>query len=160
MHLAPFQIEGACILADWDAARQLVLHAPKVPELGMARALLAMRDHDEEAFSTAVSDARQQLGRRILGPARVSYPHAYDAVMQLHMLCELELIFYGRDDLKANLDARFAATLPSFRTREPVLSLRRSAFQACRAPVTDLGACWILSAKTARKAGHLSLIHI
>ncbi|NEM83874.1 hypothetical protein G3V89_24210, partial [Escherichia coli] len=71
-----------------------------------------------------------------------------------HMLCELELIFYGRDDLKANLDARFAATLPSFRTREPVLSLRRSAFQACRAPVTDLGACWILSAKTARKAGH------
>ena len=154
MHLAPFQIEGACILADWDAARQLVLHAPKVPELGMARALLAMRDHDEEAFSTAVSDARQQLGRRILGPARVSYPHAYDAVMQLHMLCELELIFYGRDDLKANLDARFAATLPSFRTREPVLSLRRSAFQACRAPATDLGACWILSAKTARKAGH------
>ena len=24
MHLAPFQIEGACILADWDAARQLL----------------------------------------------------------------------------------------------------------------------------------------
>ena len=154
--LAPFQIEGACILADWDAVRELVHQSHTVPELGMARALIAMRDHDEDAFRTAVSDARCQLGRRILGPARVSYSHAYDAVTRLHMLCELELIFHGRGDahLGASLDSRFAATLPSFRTREPVLSLRRSAFHACRAPASDLGSCWILSAKTARKAGH------
>lgn len=155
--LAPFQIEGACILADWDAVRRLVQQAHAVPELGMARALLAIREADELAFSLAVHDARQQLGRRLTGPMRVSYAQAYDTVTQLHMLCELELIFQARGNeaaLDASLAARFNATLPSFRTREPVLSLRRSALQACRAPATALGACWILSAKTARKASH------
>jgi len=155
--LAPFQIEGACILADWDAVRGLVQQAHAVPELGIARALLAIREADECAFSLAIHDARQQLGRRLTGPARASYAQAYDTITQLHMLCELELIFQARGNeaaLDANLASRFNATLPSFRTREPVLSLRRSAFQACHAPAAALGACWILSAKTARKASH------
>lgn len=155
--LAPFQIEGACILADWDAVRDLVQQAHAVPELGIARALLAIREADEQAFTLAIHDARQQLGRRLTGPTRTSYVQAYDTVTQLHMLCELELIFQARGNeaaLAESLASRFNATLPSFRTREPVLSLRRSALQACRAPATALGACWILSAKTARKASH------
>lgn len=156
--LAPFQIEGACILADWDAVRAVVQQAHAVPELGIARALLAIREADEGALSLAIHDARLQLGRRLTGPTRVSYAQAYDTVTQLHMLCELELIFRARsneEELSACLASRFNATLPSFRTREPVLSLRRSAFLACRAPPSALGECWILSAKTARKASHM-----
>lgn len=154
--LAPFQVEGACILADWAAVRDLAAQSHAVPELGMARALLAMRESDQPAFQVAISEARTQWGRHVIGPARVSYTQAYDAISQLHMLSELEQIFQAPSDaaVQANLDARFAATLPSFRTREPILSLRRSALRACHASQEQLGACWILSAKTARKAGH------
>ena len=86
----------------------------------------------------------------------VAYAHAYDAVTHLHMLCELELVFRGQatDDV---LRARLAATLPSFRTREPVLSVRRSAMLACSAASdvsAALGASWMASAKVARQAGH------
>ncbi|WFD29686.1 non-specific serine/threonine protein kinase [Malassezia sp. CBS 17886] len=177
--LAPFQVEGACILADWDQVRALVAQSHRVPELAMARALLAMREDNTPAFHTALHDARMQLGRPVLGPGRTSYAHAYDAVTQVHMLRELELIYdaacdaRARDALAPSLFARLNATLPSFRTREPVLSLRRSAFLACggggtgarggrgddaprdgAAPLAAIGQCWILSAKTARKAGH------
>lgn len=154
--LAPFQIEGACIMADWDAVRALVQQGHAVPELGMARALLAIREQDTRALGEAVEEARSQLGRHLLGPARVSYTQAYDAVSQLHMLCELELIFHDQHNasLPGTLASRFHATLPSFRTREPILSLRRSALQASHASASELGDCWILSAKTARKAGH------
>lgn len=160
---APFQIEGACILADWDALKALAAHSHDVPALAMARALLAMREDDAPQFARAVHDARTQLGHPLLGAGRVAYTHVYDALTQLHILHELELVYGARPDADAraqlarSLDARFRATLPSFRTREPVLSVRRSAFLACasRTPVqTAIGAAWIGTAKTARRAGH------
>lgn len=154
--LASLETESACVLADWAAVRALVSQAHSVPELAMARALLAMREGDAGAVDAALRDARRQLGAPLLGPGHVAYAHAYDAVTHLHMLCELELVFRGQatDDV---LRARLAATLPSFRTREPVLSVRRSAMLACSAASdvsAALGASWMASAKVARQAGH------
>ncbi|PKI83205.1 non-specific serine/threonine protein kinase [Malassezia vespertilionis] len=157
---ASFQIEGACILADWEAVRSLVHQSHQVPELAMARALLAMRENSPAAFSLAVHDARMQLGQPLLGPGSVSYTHGYDAMTQLQMLHELEMVFHAsqhdasRIALEKSLEARFSATLPSFRTREPVLSLRRSALQACAASRAQIGQAWVLTAKTARRAKH------
>lgn len=157
---ASFQIEGACILADWDAVKSLAANSHSVPELAMARALLAMRENDKSQFGLAVHDARMQLGHPLVGAGRVPYTHAYDAMTQLHMLHELEMVFHAGDEravLDKSLGARFRATLPSFRTREPVLSVRRSAFLACAAqspPKPEIGQAWILTAKTARRAGH------
>ncbi|WFD02134.1 non-specific serine/threonine protein kinase [Malassezia obtusa] len=159
--LAPLQIEGACLLADWDAVRTLAARSHDVPELAMARALLAMRENDAPQFERAVHDARRELGRPLLGAGRVAYAHVYDALTHLHMLHELTLVFHARGDERAALDrslgARFRATLPSFRTREPLLSVRRSAFLASAArapPQPAIGDAWILTAKTARRAGH------
>ncbi|WFD42131.1 non-specific serine/threonine protein kinase [Malassezia psittaci] len=161
---APFQIEGACILADWAAVKKLAAKSQDVPAFAMAGALLAMRENDQIQFNRAICDARTQLGQPLLGTGRIGYTHMYDSLTQFHMLHELEMVFSttGLNDARLALDrslhARFRATLPSFRTREPVLSVRRSAFLACasRMPVQSaIGQAWILTAKTARRAGHM-----
>ena len=167
-HLAPLQTEGACILADWRSVRRLVAQArASAPEVALARVLLAMQDKDASRVYEALRDARFRLGRPLLGLGRASYTHVYDAVTRLHMLHELEMIWQASLEperaaaaaaLDRSLVARYEATLPSFRTREPVLSLRRSAFLACsgHAPARhEIGQCWVLTAKAARRAGHL-----
>lgn len=61
-------------------------------------------------------------------------------------------------DLNRSLTARLNATLPSFRTQEPLLSLRRTAFAALLSRLgsgNEVGEAWIATAKIARRAGHI-----
>lgn len=157
---APFQVEGACILADWDAVRGLVERARvDAPQLALARVLLAMHSRDDDGVVTALHAARRTLGRPLIGLGLASYASVYEDVSQLHMLRELEMIWQAGahdDALEHSLTARFHAMQPSFRTREPLLSIRRSAFLArsvaARGPI---GQSWLLTAKSARRAAHL-----
>ncbi|PWN18138.1 hypothetical protein BCV69DRAFT_274423 [Microstroma glucosiphilum] len=171
--LAPFAIEGACILGDWDEAEQ-ILSRPgeqQSPEHAMARVLLAMAGRGNEAISDVLQTARRQLGKPILAAGRGSYPQIYDSVLQLHVLHEASLIEElaqttdrgGKklDGLLRSLQARLDATLPSFRIREPLLSLRRSAFSTYVEPGStepaykeQIAAAWVSTCKIARKAGH------
>ncbi|CAO1612632.1 unnamed protein product [Jaminaea pallidilutea] len=166
--LAPFAIEGACILEDWGEAEQALSRSSESsPQEAMARVLLAMTERSTENpgdFRDAHKQALRQLGKPILAAGRNSYSQMYDSIVQLHTLHELELIQQATTDgspasmqrLQRSLRARLDATQPSFRVREPLLSVRRSAFSAnegygCRSEVAD---AWISTCKIARKAGH------
>ena len=143
--LSGFQAESAWMVGDWQSVQELAQCATcdPLPELTLARVLLAMRGGDHDAVTNALSVARAQLGAPIHAAGRNSYRRAYDSVLNLHLVHDVELIYEtivvrcSKGGAKGNSDAvttlsetlsrRFEATLPSFRTREPVLSLQRTA---------------------------------
>lgn len=177
--LDAFRVEGACILGDWDEVQMRTQRSQaKSPEHSIGRALLAMRQNDAEVFSKVLVQARQDLGKPLVAAGKASYPAIYGSVLHLHMLQELEMIrSHARthagdrvgaltratasdkgSDLNRSLAARLDATLPSFRTQEPLLSLRRTAFAALPSSLgarTEVGEAWIATAKIARRAGHM-----
>ncbi|SNX82494.1 related to serine-protein kinase atr [Melanopsichium pennsylvanicum] len=177
--LDAFRVEGACILGDWDEVEARTKRSEaKSPEHSIGRALLAMRQNDSDLFGRVLVQARQDLGMPLVAAGKASYPAVYGSVLHLHMLQELEMIRshaskHAGDhigaltranasetvsDLNRSLAARLNATLPSFRTQEPVLSLRRTAFAAlasCMNAGNDVGEAWIATAKIARRAGHM-----
>ncbi|CCF54683.1 hypothetical protein NDA11_002719 [Ustilago hordei] len=179
--LDAFRVEGACILGDWSEVESRTKQSQaKSPEHSIGRALLAMRQADSEMFGQVMVQARQDLGKPLVAAGKASYPSIYGSVLHLHMLQELEMIrSHARthagdrigaltranasdtvSDLNRSLAARLNATLPSFRTQEPLLSLRRTAFAALPSSLgagasNDVGEAWIATAKIARRAGHM-----
>lgn len=174
--LAPFAIEGACILGDWDAVRDaLARPGERSPQHETAKVLLAMTGDPERVhFNDVLQDAFRQLGKPIFAAGRNSYQQVYESVLQLHTLYELDMIYRNVtaplprqsasqwQNLQRSLQARLEATLPSFRVREPLLSVRRTAFSTYHGAHSSLESsirgeiadAWVSTCKIARKAKH------
>ncbi|KAI0053695.1 hypothetical protein FA95DRAFT_478808 [Auriscalpium vulgare] len=175
--LAPFQVESAWMIGDWADVQSLASEwDAKTPSMVMTRLLLAMRAEEPEAIKDALSQARLVLGHPISASGAREYRHSYETVLNLHLVHEVEMIhdfasslpLTGTNssrqrheiltNLSKNLTARLEFTLPSFRIREPILSMRRTAFglaaQRYRPMAGEIGRSWSASAKIARKAGH------
>lgn len=171
--LAPFAIEGACILGDWQEAQDAIKRqgTDGSSEHAIAKVLLSVAGKSQEPFDEVLKSARHSLGKPILTAGRNSYSQIYESVLHLHMLHEVALIrnlstkssrAAGKvSELMDVLNTRLNSTLPSFRVREPLLSMRRSAFSAQREAegATEslyqgqIAEAWISTCKTARKAG-------
>lgn len=166
--LAPFQAEAAWTIGDWETVSSI----PTPPSI--AKVFLAIQSGGD--VPTALKLARREIGSTIT--AR-DYSRAYDSILQLHLLREVEMIHTTDVELSkpdphintqnANainqhkvtglielLSARFETTLPSFRAREEILSRRRAALSLVRLQrlKPEFGESWIRSAKIARKAGY------
>jgi len=146
--LAGFQVESAWMVGAWDDVQKLVDRVnSQNSAMVMARVLLAMREGDPNVTTDTLSQARLVLGAPITAAGIGGYRRSYDAVLDLHLTRELELIFQstctlpqGSQDnnrqqrrraiteLSKTLTQRLDFTLPAFRIREPVLSMRRTAF--------------------------------
>ncbi|KAF8961112.1 hypothetical protein BDZ97DRAFT_1664899 [Flammula alnicola] len=174
--LAGFQVESAWVVGAWDDVQRLVERIDNdSSSMVTARVLLAMRTGDANAISDSLSQARSILGAPITAAGAKGYRRSYEAVLDLHLTHELELIYRttyslqpGSQDgirqerrrtiaeLSKTLSARLDTTLPTFRTREPLLSMRRTAFTLSKNPRLGLnretGKSWLASAKIARKA--------
>ncbi|KAF7294192.1 hypothetical protein HMN09_01147600 [Mycena chlorophos] len=173
--LAGYQIESAWMVGAWDEIKDLVEQTKtQNSSTVMARVLLAMRSKDQEAITSSLSVARSVLGMPITAAGPKGYRRAHDAALDLHRTHELELIYTAitslpsgsqrrtqsrqqvLNQLHTSLSARLDSTLPTFRAREPILSMRRTAFALVSAPqISDqeIGRSWLASAKIARKAG-------
>lgn len=132
----------------WDDVQNLVERVnSQNSALVMARVLLAMREGDPNIIADTLSQARLVLGAPITAAGVGGYRRSYDAVLGLHLMCELELIYQATCtlpqgsqesnrqernraiiELSKTLAQRLDFTLPTFRIREPVLSMRRTAF--------------------------------
>lgn len=171
----------------WDDVQRLVGDTEvQDPPVMMARVLLAMNHGDEPSIEAALRAARTVLGGPITASDVNGYRRSYDSVLNIHLLRELEMIHTtvatlpnsqsGRQQamarLSKSLNSRLDATLPTFRSREAILSMRRTALtlmlvhalvslllslMSCRAPhqmsKTEIGKSWLASAKIARKSG-------
>src|SRR6266849_1353924 len=188
--LLGFEVECAWIIGDWNDVHDLVDGSDvSTPPGVMARLLLAIREGDSNNIAHALSRARMVLGNPIVASGGREYRHTYEAVLNLHLVHEVELIHRfsseqmqidgarhseAQDELTKTLNMRLNSTLPSFRTREPILSMRRTAYgirlvfvfsqsdrpdafasrQRCGVLAEEIGRSWLITAKIARKAGH------
>jgi len=146
--LAGFQAESAWMVGAWDDVQRLVERIDsQTSSMVMARVLLAMRTGNVTSITESLSQARSILGAPITAAGVKGYRRSYEAVLDLHLIHELELIYttagslpMGSQDsirqerqrviteLSKTLSSRLNITLPTFRSREPLLSMRRTAF--------------------------------
>ncbi|KAG1764780.1 FAT domain-containing protein [Suillus placidus] len=170
--LADFQVESAWMIGAWDDVHNITANTEhEGPSVVKARVLLAMRSGELLQIEESLRRARLVLGAPIAASGPSEYRRAYDALVDLHMIHELELIHetvsnlppssQGRKSaivtLSQILSARLDRTLPTFRVHESLLSMRRTAFSlstVSRPSITSqIGQSWLASAKIARKAG-------
>lgn len=164
--LDPFEAEAAWIIGDWSTVKKIGERASPVPQ-----ALLALQEGQQ--VETALRLGRRQIGAKITSD---QYSRSYDIALQLHLLRDIEIIHTAdtsirqtRDALNGHplnqktvrsldkaLDERFLTTSPSFRVREGILGIRRTALGLASNPhlKPQIGAAWIQSSKIARKAGY------
>lgn len=131
------------MMGAWDDLQQITANNELTsPYIMKARVLLAMRAGDANDVASALSNARAVLGAPITAAGAKGYRQSYDALLDLHMIHEMELVYDAisatvprsqarREAMKSlgtSLAARFDATLPNFRVRQAVLSMRRTAF--------------------------------
>ncbi|GAA5989436.1 hypothetical protein JCM11641_007903 [Rhodosporidiobolus odoratus] len=165
--LAPFNIEASLFVGDWESVEDALDIADlEGPEAAFGRVLCAMRDGEDGQVDRAFYEAREQLGGPIVAAGRESYRRVYDSIIHLHVLDELKAIHLSRVEsgsqplplLVKTLKDRLASTSPSFRAREPILNLRRTAFRLApsidQAAKAEVGELWLETSKIARKAGH------
>ncbi|KAG2060248.1 hypothetical protein BDR06DRAFT_872755 [Suillus hirtellus] len=170
--LADFQVESAWMIGAWDDVHNIAANTEhEGPSVVKARVLLAMRSGEPLQVEESLRKARLVLGAPIAASGPSGHRRAYDALVDLHMIHELELIHetvsklppssQGRKSaivtLSQILSARLDRTLPTFRVHESLLSMRRTAFSlstVSRPSITSqIGQSWLASAKIARKAG-------
>ena len=127
---------------DWETVLSITKSAKKDAwEMSLASLLLAIRSGNDFAISNALSSARLQLGADITAAGERGYRRAYDAVLKLHLVHDIEIICRAAMNLDDMIDkkrtltnlfndlsSRFAASLPTFRIREPILSMHRTSF--------------------------------
>ncbi|CAA7258548.1 unnamed protein product [Cyclocybe aegerita] len=174
--LSGFQVESAWMVGAWDDVQRLAgrVDAP-TSSMVIARVLLAMRTEDANNITEALAQARIVMGAPITASGVKGYRRSYEAVLDLHMTHELEVIYNIASSLppgsqnvikqerqrailalSKNLAGRLDFTLPTFRIREPILSMRRTAFALVKNPRLglgrEIGKAWLASSKIARKA--------
>ncbi|TRM67831.1 hypothetical protein BD626DRAFT_449908 [Schizophyllum amplum] len=168
--LAGYAVESAWMVGAWDDVASLTEQTTSdAPQLLIANVILAMRADDFTKVNAALEAARAALGRSVVAAGVTGYRRSYESTLDLHMTRELELIYrtskendstrrrQHMQNLTSELSSRLDSTLPAFRIREPILSMRRAAFSMGSkhsAMIGDqIGRLWLSSAKIARKAG-------
>ncbi|KAG8865167.1 serine/threonine-protein kinase M1 [Tulasnella sp. 330] len=176
--LAGYRAEGCWMRSDWAGVREVVSNtASSAPEISIGWLLLTLEAKDDATMAQALSNARNQLGAPITAAGRQSYRRCYDAVINLQVVSELEMVHKASNkitlmleagknlpaqrilaDLMSGLFTRLESTLPTFRAREPVLSMHRIALglmlTGSPAAEREIGRAWLTTARFARKAGH------
>ncbi|KAL5508165.1 hypothetical protein ACEPAH_5783 [Sanghuangporus vaninii] len=169
--LAGFRVEGAWMSEDWDEVQRIVGDQEDSWEMAIARLLLALKSSDDQSFANRITATRLQLGVPITAAGERGYRRAYDAILKLHMVRDIEIVRHSNSRLHEGeakttilpglfsmLSRRLDSTLPSFRTREPILSIHRTTFSLSQVATSlfkkAMGRAWLDSAKIARKAGH------
>ncbi|ESO92356.1 hypothetical protein LOTGIDRAFT_190706 [Lottia gigantea] len=180
--LNAYRVEAAWKLGSWDKLetfKKMEKHSRNWP-VGVGRILLAAKDRNEEEFIKQLEIVRrEQMGPLSAASMETgSYHRGYENIVGLHMLNEIEesmrVLFdfpVGNDDgsepssrkSQANLlsqwESRLLTAQASFRTQEPILTIRRTLFSLVDIDRPDnidtqIGQWWLRSAKVARKAGY------
>ena len=107
------------------------------PESAFGRVVLALRSGNAGDIEQAFSQAAELLGSIITTASKDSYHRFYDAIVNLHILYEVETLSKrgslgdsarhrsSRDDTLLLLP-RLDLAAPTFHTREAILNMRRN----------------------------------
>ncbi|KAJ3132201.1 serine/threonine-protein kinase M1 [Geranomyces variabilis] len=169
--LNSYAIEAAWRLGSWDTLASF-LEKPYGArfETSIGALLHAGRANDTDRYQMELRQARYSLIADVAAASMESYRRGYDCMVKLHMLHEVATVIGAavpQDEEELNIrfaiwKSRLDATLPSYRIREPILSLRRIIAQDVGVSTTvtrslslQRGLLWLQTTKASRKAGHL-----
>nr|XP_022332154.1 serine/threonine-protein kinase ATR-like isoform X2 [Crassostrea virginica] len=178
--LSSYMVEAAWKLGDWQKL-ETFLESNKSTRswpVGIGKVLIGAKNKREEQFFEQLRVVRcEQIGP--LSAASMesgSYLRGYEYIVRLHMLNEIEescrcLLGIRNSENEAERmstaeqllkqwSTRFETVQCSFRTQEPLLTLRRTLFTLVQRLTNldldqEIGRWWLSSARIARKAGYL-----
>ncbi|KAI8929063.1 hypothetical protein BC831DRAFT_33247 [Entophlyctis helioformis] len=183
-------IEAAWRQGRWSLLEQF-LGRPHRPGFtaSLARLLLAVNGNkDASTVGRLLDQARGEITTSVAAASMESYRRGYDSAIQLSMLHEVEMMHQfiqlagsadetmgvnsgvhasQLSDILRSWDSRLKITMPSYRVREPILSLRRVLLDKALAVygerqdtavmgmiVNQVGRLWLETAKESRKGAH------
>jgi serine/threonine-protein kinase ATR len=92
----PFATEAAWMTGKWETLEQLLQHDQTKKSqdfnVGLSRALLAVRQQDAEAFQSTVADLRKSLSGTFKPSITSSMSNAHNHLLKLHVLHEVEAL--------------------------------------------------------------------
>ncbi|XP_015779599.1 PREDICTED: serine/threonine-protein kinase ATR-like, partial [Acropora digitifera] len=165
--LNAYRVEASWRLGQWDSLENYLKLERGVGgwDIGLGRILLAAKDKNESEFRRQLRIVRSQQ-MSFLSAASMesgSYQRGYEHIVRLHMLRELEeavkrgfRIASDREDARIVADdweSRLHISQTSFRTRQPILNLRRVVLKLLPNSEElrkEQGKSWLQSAKAAR----------
>ncbi|RKP09385.1 hypothetical protein THASP1DRAFT_14334 [Thamnocephalis sphaerospora] len=175
-----YLISAAWSLQRWEDLDQLLReNYDQSFDSDVGLILAAARQNNVPLLESRLSKARENLFSPLATACAESYRRAYHQILQLHMLYELEaclcplsgtqngaqhVVPSGQQLADAALwDARLRVTMPTFKTREPILRLRRTidGLLCClgNTAVWSDSALWVQTSQLARKTGMLETAH-
>ncbi|KAJ3252885.1 serine/threonine-protein kinase M1 [Chytriomyces hyalinus] len=164
-------IEASWRLGSWDTLDKCLKkdHLPTF-ETDIGSLLMLAKRKEKDSFEMTLREARERLIAPLSAASMESYSRAYDNIVKLHMLHEVEFSCKQLwDELREDgdidtviksWDSRLKITTPSLTVREPILNLRRILISdiGYQASVpnsrVECGKIWLQTAKALRAAGH------
>jgi serine/threonine-protein kinase ATR len=142
----PFAAEAAWSTGKWaQLERTLALPSERLMDqpldfnIGVGKALLALRDKDSNEFKQAVNSLRGAIAKTLTPTTTATLHAAHDHMVKLHTLYELEAIsgtsthtLPDRDSILDNLDRRLDILGAYISDKQYLLGVRRAAMQLSR----------------------------
>lgn len=180
--LNEFRIESAWKLGQWDKLQTFINaeNSSNKWNVSLGRIFLAAKVKDVDKLKQQIEASRNEL----MGPLCAasmefgSYQRGYDAIVQLHMLNEIEhclkALFESNCDssqsmilsnLMKHWEQRLELTQSSYKVQEPILNVRRAVLNLARdlhkTGVLDqeIGMTWLQNARIARECGLVQAAH-
>lgn len=180
-HLNPYMVESAWRLGNWSKLEGCIKSdkSSRNWAVGIGKILMAAKDQKSEQMRKQLQIVRRDQIAPLSAASMESgsYHRGYEYITRLHMLSEIEecvgvlMNLHTEDsgpsnskqtsaDLLRQWESRLQVMQCSFRTQEPVLTLRRILFTLAQQNTgqeveQDIGHWWLWSARIAQRAGHL-----
>nr|CAB3224707.1 serine/threonine-protein kinase atr [Phallusia mammillata] len=175
--LKPLHIEACWRLGQWDLLEEkteaVTMTTHTDWSVAVGRTLLAIKSKQwgncQQLLDNLYLSQTEALSAASMESC--SYQRGYDSILRLHILSDLERAVSHQsqndtntiDDVMSLWQLRLRMVQPSFRAREPMLSLQRVLLPLLTEDISDeqtdakrhLGKLWLQSAKLSRKSGHL-----
>ncbi|KAH4967839.1 hypothetical protein HBI26_107510 [Parastagonospora nodorum] len=168
----PFAAEAAWSAGKWPQLERILGSSP-APEkisildfnVGVGRALLALRHKDSTAFQAIITTLREALAAGLSPSTTSSIQACHDHLVKLHALYELEAVSGmtstmppNREVILENLDRRLDIIGAYTSDKQYLLGVRRAAMSLSRIEFTnlDIAAAWLTTGRLARKGNFMT----
>ncbi|KAF2747396.1 hypothetical protein M011DRAFT_458655 [Sporormia fimetaria CBS 119925] len=167
----PFAAEAAWSTGKWSHLERLLdSQSQQISgnvdfNVGIGRALLALRGHQTDRFKAIVASLRASVARGLSPVSTSSLQACHDSLVRLHVLQEIEAISgisqnsaVGRDSIIENLERRLEVLGAYPSDKKYLLGIRRAVMQLSTIEFSklDIASAWLTTARLARKSDFLS----
>ncbi|KAF1921015.1 hypothetical protein BDU57DRAFT_509551 [Ampelomyces quisqualis] len=170
--ILPFAAEAAWSAGKWEQLER-ILGSSSIPEkitlldfnVGVGRALLALRRKDGSKFGTLIAALRETLAAGLSPSTTTSIQACHDHLVKLHALYELEAVSGmnsttapNREVILENLDRRLDIIGAYTSDKQYLLGVRRATMSLSHIDFTNLNiaAAWLTTGRLARKGDFMT----